>query len=100
MSDHDLLLQIPSEGDPHAAEDDHLDPYVALVGALLRQAVTDAQRPPQVTEDWTETGSRSTSDVQHEARAFLLDQSRLAPGSNSPALMWTRCSRPCSGRLG
>ena len=79
MIQHNASPQIPSEGSPPAARDYGIDPYMAFVGAFLRQAVTDAQRAPTVTEDWTESGSRSTPDIQGEARAFLLDQSRLAP---------------------
>jgi hypothetical protein len=71
--------QTPAEEGPPTARDSSIDPYVALVGAFLRQAVSDAQRSPTSTGTGAEGGSRGAPDVQDEAQAFLLDQNRLAP---------------------
>jgi hypothetical protein len=56
-----------------------LDPYVAFVGAFLRQVVTDARSTPQGPSDWTEDTGRGTQNIQRDAQAFLLDPNRLAP---------------------
>ena len=58
--------------DPGSTPQRRLDPYVAFVGAFLRQVVTDASGHNEDTSGWTE-------GVQREAQAFLLDQNRLAP---------------------
>jgi hypothetical protein len=75
-TDHALAEQ------PHADMDDPLecplDPYIAFVGAFLRQVVLDAQQTPQRPTHWTEYTGGWTPAVQREAQAFLWDRTRLA----------------------
>src|SRR5689334_16676717 len=54
----------PPPEDRGAPGDAPMDPYLAFVGAFLRQVVADA---------------RSTTEVQREAEAFLVDRPRLTP---------------------
>ena len=78
MTDHDYPPQTPPYEDTHDPQEHLLDPYVSFVGAFLRQAVTDAQRPIKDPIDWTEDSGRGLQGVQRDAQAFLLDRNRLA----------------------
>jgi hypothetical protein len=55
-----------------------LDPYVAFVGAFLRQVVRDALVTHKGSGHWTENTGGWTVGCQREAQAFLLDRHRLA----------------------
>lgn len=79
MIQHNASPQLPAEEGPPAKRDDNIEPYMAFVGAFLRQAVTDAQRALKSTGNGAEGDKRGAPDVQDDAQAFLLDQSRLAP---------------------
>ena len=79
MASLDRALQRTPREDSSDVREPRLDPYVAFVGAFLRQVVTDARSTPKSTGDWTEDSGGWTEGHRREAQVFLLDLHRLAP---------------------
>ncbi len=76
MGDHTRSPQDTPREDAGDTRQRPLDPYVAFVGAFLRQVITDALSTPKGTGDWTEGVQ---DGVRREAQEFLLDLNRLTP---------------------